>query len=77
MGLTSVGVTITSNSESSESLKGANPPQGGGLMSNWVRDRWRGRRALVGEARTGRGVLDWEGRRFLGLGVASNLRPSI
>lgn len=43
MGLTSVGVISASKSESSESLRGANPPKSGELISNWVRDRWRGR----------------------------------
>ena len=38
MGVMSVGVTIASSSESSESLKGVNLPQSVDPASNWVRD---------------------------------------
>lgn len=77
MGLTSVGVISASNSESSESLRGANSPQSGETVSSWVRDWWRGRRATGCKVRTGRVVLVWEGRRLVGLAMASGLRPSI
>jgi hypothetical protein len=76
IGSMSVGVTSASNSDSSESLRGANPPKRGELTSNSVRDLWRGRRAPEYKVRVGRVALIWEWRRLFRLGVGS-LRPSI
>jgi len=53
MGLTSVGVISASNSESSESLRGANPSKSRELTSTWVRDLCRDRRAPVCKVRVG------------------------
>ena len=77
VGLMSVGVINASNSESSESLKGTNPPKSEVFTSNWVRELCRGRRVPVCKARVGRATLVWENRRLVGLGVVSGLRPSM
>jgi len=57
MGFTSVGVRSASISETSESLRGVNPPKGGELTSNWVRDLCRGRRVPVCKVSMGRAAL--------------------